>query len=58
MPLTDSCPNCCCRGIDPVAVRSRGDATVFGYRCPACGHGWATARLNSAYPPATVRSAA
>lgn len=63
MPLTDSCPKCLRRGIAPVAVRSRGAATVFGYRCPSCRHVWTTSRLRSAYPtltePATTeRSAA
>ncbi|MFE0794705.1 hypothetical protein [Streptomyces mutabilis] len=47
--MTDSCPNCCRRGIPPVAERRRDDAIVHGYECPCCGHRWATSRLLSAY---------
>jgi hypothetical protein len=47
--MTDSCPNCCERGVDPCAERRRGDSIVHGYRCPKCGHQWATSRLLSAY---------
>lgn len=47
--MTDSCPNCCERGIDPCASRRRGDSIVHGYQCPKCGHRWATSRLLSAY---------
>lgn len=46
--MTDSCPRCCRRGIRPVASRRRGEATVYGYRCP-CGAQWTTSRLNAAY---------
>ncbi|WP_158674641.1 hypothetical protein [Streptomyces hoynatensis] len=34
-------------------MRSRGAATVYGYRCPACCHAWVTSRLNAAYRRAT-----
>jgi transposase-like protein len=47
--MTDSCPNCCRRGVEPIAVRRRGDAIAHGYQCPGCGHRWATSRLLSAY---------
>lgn len=47
--MTDSCPNCCKRGIAPAAEKRRGDAIVHGYQCPKCGHRWATSRLLSAY---------
>jgi len=47
--MTDSCPNCCLRGVAPAAERRRGDAIVHGYQCPGCGHRWATSRLLSAY---------
>jgi hypothetical protein len=49
--MTDACPRCLRRDIPPAATRTRGPATVTGYRCP-CGHGWATSRLNAAYPAA------
>ncbi|MEV7975371.1 hypothetical protein [Streptomyces sp. NPDC086519] len=47
--MTDSCPNCCERGIDPAAEKRSGDSIVHGYQCPSCGHRWATSRLLSAY---------
>jgi len=47
--VTDSCPNCCERGVNPAAARRRNDSIVHGYQCPACGHCWATSRLLSAY---------
>ncbi|MBB4893506.1 hypothetical protein FHS39_002537 [Streptomyces olivoverticillatus] len=55
--MTDSCPACVRRGIPPAATRRRGDTVVHGYRCPVCGHQWATARHLPAYIP-TRRSAA
>jgi hypothetical protein len=42
--MTDTCPNCVTRGIPPAASRRRGDQIAHGYRCPDCGHQWATAR--------------
>jgi hypothetical protein len=47
--MTDSCPNCCQRGITPAAEKRRGESIVHGYQCPSCGHRWATSRLLSAY---------
>ncbi|HET6633893.1 MAG TPA: hypothetical protein VFH77_02585 [Streptomyces sp.] len=47
--MTDSCPSCCHRGNTPTATRRRGDAIVHGYRCPSCGHQWATTRHLAAY---------
>ena len=47
--MTDSCPNCCQRGVTPSASKRRGDSIVHGYQCPTCGHRWATSRLLSAY---------
>lgn len=47
--MTDSCPNCCRRGIAPIASKRRGESIVHGYQCPTCGHRWATSRLLSAY---------
>lgn len=47
--MTDSCPNCCHRGVTPSAEQRRGDAIVHGYECPKCGHRWAASRLLSAY---------
>jgi len=47
--MTDTCPNCCRRGIAPRAERRRDDAIVHGYECPNCRHRWATSRLLSAY---------
>jgi hypothetical protein len=58
--VTDSCPSCLRRGIHPVASRTRGRSTIYGYRCP-CGHAWTTSRLNAAYGTgtnATTRRAA
>lgn len=49
MVMTDSCPNCCHRGITPAAERHRGESIVHGYECPSCGHRWATSRLLSAH---------
>lgn len=48
--MTDSCPNCCHRGVTPVASKRRGRQIAHGYCCPACGHRWATARHLPAYP--------
>lgn len=47
--MTDSCPNCCARGCEPVAEERRGDQIAHAYRCPACGHQWATARHLPSY---------
>lgn len=47
--MTDSCPNCCHRGITPTDERRRGDRIAHGYCCPACGHTWATARHLPSY---------
>lgn len=47
--MTDSCPNCCHRGITPTAERRHGDQITHAYQCPACGHTWATARHLPAY---------
>ncbi|MGK3107927.1 hypothetical protein [Streptomyces sp. WAC05858] len=47
--MTDSCPSCCRRGIAPAATRWRGPRIVHGYRCPGCGHAWATTRHLPAY---------
>jgi hypothetical protein len=47
--MTDACPACLRRGIPPAATARRGDRIVHGYRCPDCGHQWATTRLLSAY---------
>lgn len=47
--MTDSCPSCMARGIKPAASSTRGGAVVDGYRCPSCGHAWATSRLLPAY---------
>jgi hypothetical protein len=49
--MTDSCPSCLTRGIPPAATARRGDRLVDGYRCPDCGHQWATARDLTSYPP-------
>jgi transposase-like protein len=49
--MTDTCPSCLERDIDPIACRRRGPHLAHGYRCPACGHQWAVGRLATAYPP-------
>lgn len=57
MTLTDSCPSCCRRDIDPAATSTRGDHVVHGYRCPSCGHQWATTRDLTAYSDIHARRA-
>ena len=47
MTMTDSCPNCCERGVTPAAERRNDTVIVHGYQCPSCGHCWATSRLLS-----------
>ena len=54
--MTDSCPNCCRRGNQPVAERRRGDHISHAYRCPSCGHQWATSRLLAAYSELRARA--
>lgn len=49
--MTDSCPACVRRAIPPAAERRRGESVVHGYRCPACGYIWATARHLPVYTP-------
>lgn len=56
--FTDSCPSCVRRGCRPHAEKVRGGCIAHGYRCPACGHVWATARLLAAYSTSTQRRAA
>ena len=40
--MTDSCPRCLRRRIQPRAVVHRGDSIACGYHCPKCAHTWAT----------------
>lgn len=47
--MTDSCPNCCHRGCQPVAEQRRGDQIAHAYSCPSCGHHWAAARHLPSY---------
>lgn len=55
--MTDSCPSCLARGITPAASRRSGESVVHGYRCPSCGHAWATSRLLTAYSDIHRRAA-
>jgi transposase-like protein len=48
--MTDSCPNCCHRGIDPASETSSGQQITSRYRCPNCGHTWTTNRLRETSP--------
>ncbi|MFE9003155.1 hypothetical protein ACFYOY_13580 [Streptomyces sp. NPDC007875] len=57
MNLTDSCPRCLRRGIAPATTRTRGNRHIDGYRCPGCGHTWATARDLTAYSDLHARRA-
>lgn len=47
--MTDSCPNCVHRGVEPLDERRDGDQITHDYHCPACGHGWFTSRYLPAY---------
>lgn len=47
--MTDSCPRCLRPAVEPTATRRRADRIAHGYRCPRCGHTWATARDLTAY---------
>ncbi|GES27850.1 hypothetical protein AB0G60_02990 [Streptomyces angustmyceticus] len=55
--MNDSCPSCLARDIAPAESRTRGDRTVDGYRCPRCGHAWATVRDLTAYSELHARRA-
>lgn len=48
--MTDTCPSCLERDVQPRAERDDGHQTRSAYRCPHCGHAWITSRLNDAYP--------
>lgn len=47
--MTDTCPNCCHRGVPPRTERDDGAQLRSAYRCPNCGHAWITNRLRDAY---------
>ena len=47
--MTDSCPNCVRRGVEPTSERREGDQIVHRYQCQACGHRWHTSRYLPAY---------
>ncbi|MFD8545583.1 hypothetical protein [Streptomyces sp. NPDC059649] len=55
--MNDSCPSCTARDIAPAESRTRGDRIVDGYRCPSCGHTWATVRDLTAYSELHARRA-
>ncbi len=55
--ITDTCPSCLARDIAPAESRHRGDRIVDGYRCPCCGHAWATVRDLTAYSELHARRA-
>lgn len=57
MNISDACPNCCRRDIEPAASRQRGNRIVHGYQCPGCGATWATARDLTAYSELHARTA-
>lgn len=43
--MTDTCPDCLERGIQPRAERTDATQLRSAYRCPHCGHAWITNRL-------------
>lgn len=47
--MTDSCPNCVHRGVEPTGERREGDQITHDYVCPNCGHEWFTGRYLPAY---------
>lgn len=57
MTITDTCPSCLRRDIPPAATKARGARLVHGYRCPGCGHTWATGRDLTAYSDIHARRA-
>lgn len=48
--MTDTCPNCLERDIEPALERRRGQTTRHGYQCPHCKQQWITERIDTAYP--------
>lgn len=48
--ITDACPNCLERDIEPALIRRRGQRTRCGYECPRCRQQWITERIDTAYP--------
>ncbi|MFG2748061.1 hypothetical protein [Streptomyces xanthophaeus] len=52
--MTDTCPNCLERDIEPAKERRRDQTTYHGYECPHCQQQWVTARIESAYRPAAA----
>ena len=50
--MTDTCPNCLRRDVQPRAERTDNAQIRSAYRCPSCGHAWITSRLRTAYGPA------
>ncbi|WP_159056571.1 hypothetical protein [Streptomyces yokosukanensis] len=52
MPMTDTCPNCLERGIQPRAERRDDTQIRSAYRCPHCHHAWITNRQRTAHPAA------
>lgn len=58
--MTDSCPNCLRREVEPAATHTHGGVQVDGYHCPDCDQLWITSWWLPAYDqhqPATPPAA-
>lgn len=55
--MTDTCPNCCQRGIQPRAERTDTTQLRSAYRCPHCQHAWITNRLRDTATQLDARKA-
>ncbi|WP_405941582.1 hypothetical protein [Streptomyces sp. NBC_00207] len=47
--MTDTCPNCLERDIEPALERRRGQTTRDGYQCPHCRQQWVVMRHQPSY---------
>ena len=48
--MTDTCPNCVRRHVEPTAEERTSTTITHTYTCPDCGHIWDTSRYLPAYP--------
>lgn len=47
--MTDSCPNCVHRGVEPNGEQRDGNQITHTYRCPVCRREWFASRYLPAY---------